>query len=208
MLNEFIYEQKFIAQNQIVAGIDEAGRGALAGPVVAAACILPLQDYSDFGIDDSKKLSPKKRFELYDKISAVAVSAQFAFIDNETIDKINILQSTFKAMEKAVRMLAPEPHHLLIDGNRFKEIGIPYTTIIGGDAKCISIAAASIIAKAARDRWMLETEAQLYPQYHFESNKGYGTKSHIEAIKKYGLCPLHRRTFVKWIMQKDETIFG
>ena len=176
-----------------VAGIDEAGRGPLAGPVVAAAVIFPQNTWID-GVNDSKKLSSSKREELFETIHYYATSVGVGIVEHSTIDQINILQATMKAMEEAVAKLSPTPHHLLVDGPHYRLDGIPCTTIIDGDAQCFSIAAASIVAKVTRDRIMLKYNEQ-FPQYGFAKHKGYGTKEHIEAIKKFGLCEIHRRSF-------------
>lgn len=177
-----------------VAGIDEVGRGPLAGPVVASCVILP-KDCQILGINDSKKLSAKKREELFDIIYEKAIAIGIGIVDNNVIDEINILQATFKAMTNAIANVDIRPEHILVDGNyTIPDIGIPQTAIIKGDAKSISIGAASIVAKVTRDRMMIEYSKD-YPYYGFESNVGYGSKAHIEAIKKYGLCPLHRKTF-------------
>jgi len=206
-LPDFFYERKFHRENIIVAGIDEAGRGAIAGPVVAAAVILPQKGIQDIGINDSKKLTPGKREQFYNIFKELKISVGIGIIDNIRIDKINILQSTFEAMRIAVEGLKQKPGHLLIDGNRFKDIGIPFTTIIGGDSKSLSIAAASIIAKVTRDRWMIEKADKLYPKYGFTKHKGYGTKKHIEAVENNGLCPLHRKTFLRKYSSDELTLF-
>jgi len=192
----FKLERKYWKKNLIVAGIDEAGRGCLAGPVVAAAVIFKDTTVADIGINDSKILSPQKREKLYDIIKESALSYAVAFVDNRTIDKINILNATFKAMNKAIDKLSIMPDHLLIDGNRFRGGYLPYSTIIGGDSISISIAAASILAKVERDRYMIKAHKK-YPQYMFEKNKGYGTKQHFEMLKEHGYCDLHRLTFLK-----------
>ena len=176
-----------------VAGIDEAGRGPLAGPVVASAVIFP-KNVSIAGVNDSKKLSSTKREELYEVIHNQAISIGIGIVEHSTIDQINILQATMKAMEEAVAKLFPAPHHLLVDGPHYRRDGIPCTTIIDGDAQCFSIAAASIVAKVTRDRIMLKYNEQ-FPQYGFAKHKGYGTKEHLEAIRKFGLCEIHRRSF-------------
>ena len=176
-----------------VAGIDEAGRGPLAGPVVAAAVIFP-HNISIDGVNDSKKLSAQKREALFEIIHRHALSVGIGIVEHSTIDKINILQATLQAMEEAVAQLSPAPHHLLVDGQHYRREGIPCTTIIDGDAQCFSIAAASIIAKVTRDRMMLQYDKQ-FPNYGFARHKGYGTKEHLEAIRKHGLCEIHRRSF-------------
>ncbi len=177
-----------------VAGVDEAGRGPLAGPVVAAAVILPHELYIT-GVKDSKRLSPEQRDCLYDGIVSRAVAIGTGVVDHEQIDRVNILQATFQAMRLALQALTVHPGHVLVDGNRFVEYDIPWTAIIDGDAICHTISAASIIAKVTRDRIMLEYD-NLYPGYGFARNKGYGTLEHRTAIQRLGTCPIHRRTFV------------
>lgn len=178
-----------------VCGIDEAGRGPLAGPVCAAACILP-QDLQIEGLNDSKKLSAKKREALYDIITKQAIAWAVCLIDEARIDEINILQATFEAMRGAVGKLSVLPDYCLVDGNRDPGLGLPTLTVVKGDAKCATVAAASILAKVTRDRLMVEYDGQ-YPGYGFAVHKGYGTKAHYAAIDKLGLCPIHRRTFLK-----------
>ncbi len=187
------YERKY-SQYTYICGIDEVGRGPLAGPVVAGAVILP-KDCNILYINDSKKLSEKKREELYDCIMENAIAASVGFASVERIDEINILQATYEAMREAVSKLAVLPDILLNDAVTIPEITIPQVPIIKGDAKSISIGAASIIAKVTRDRLMVEYDA-IFPEYGFASNKGYGSSQHIEAIKKYGPCPIHRKTFI------------
>ncbi len=178
-----------------VCGIDEAGRGPLAGPVCAAACILP-QDLQIEGLNDSKKLSAKKREALYDVITEQAIAWAVCLIDEARIDEINILQATFEAMRGAVRKLSVLPDYCLVDGNRDPGLGLPTLTVVKGDAKCATVAAASILAKVTRDRLMVKYDG-LYPGYGFAVHTGYGTKAHYAAIDKLGLCPIHRRTFLK-----------
>ena len=177
---------------KLIAGIDEVGRGPLVGPVVTAAVILPA-NYYDERINDSKKISEKKREELYDVIMQNAISVGIGMSSNEVIDEINILEATKRAMIEAVNNLSIKPEHLLIDAVKL-DIDIPSTSIIKGDAKSQSIAAASIIAKVTRDRMMVELD-KLHPEYDFKHNKGYGTKKHIEALFKYGALKEHRCTF-------------
>lgn len=177
---------------EYIAGIDEVGRGPLVGPVVTAAVILP-RDFYDERINDSKKLTEKKRELLYDVIMENAVSVGIGISSEDVIDEINILEATKKAMIEAVNNLNVKPEHLLIDAVKLN-IDIPQTSIIKGDAKSESIAAASIIAKVTRDRMMIELD-KLHPEYDFKHNKGYGTKKHIEAIEKYGIIKEHRKTF-------------
>lgn len=176
-----------------VAGVDEAGRGPLAGPVVAAAAIFPMDTFIP-EVNDSKQLTPEQREELYLRIMNEAIAVGVGVVDHRTIDEINILNATFKAMHEAVKLLSIGPAHLLIDGNRFTDMGIPYTTIVSGDALSFSIAAASIVAKVTRDRMMMEYDA-LYPGYGFASHKGYATPRHREAIARLGFCEIHRRSF-------------
>ncbi len=184
-----------------IAGIDEVGRGPLIGPVVTAAVILPV-DYFDERIQDSKKLTEKKRELLYDVIMENALSVGIGMSSNEVIDEINILVATKKAMIEAVNNLSIKPEHLLIDAVKL-DIDIPQTSIIKGDAKSLSIAAASIIAKVTRDRMLIELDKK-HPEYDFKHNKGYGTKKHIEAINKYGILKEHRKSFepIKSIVEK------
>ncbi len=190
------YEEELYAGGiRYIAGIDEVGRGPLAGPVVAAAVILP-SDFDILGVDDSKKLSEKKREELYTLITKYAVSYSIGIIDNFTIDEINILEATKLAMKQAVEKLETKPEYILIDALTLKGIDVPQRGIIKGDSLSVSIAAASIVAKVTRDRLMTEFHRQ-YPQYAFDQNKGYGTKIHYEGIHCHGLCSLHRRSFLK-----------
>lgn len=176
----------------LIAGVDEVGRGPLVGPVVCAAVILP-KDFFDERINDSKKLTEKKRELLYGVIYENAISVGIGMCTNEEIDEINILEATKKAMKEAINNLSVKPEHVLIDAVKL-DIDIPSTSIIKGDAKSESIAAASIIAKVTRDRMLVELD-KLHPEYDFKHNKGYGTKKHIEAIYKYGVLKEHRKTF-------------
>ncbi len=193
------YEHAAAAEGyRLVAGVDEAGRGPLAGPVFAAAVILKEGAVID-GINDSKKLSEKKREELFEKIKENAVAYSVYSADEKTIDDVNILNATYMAMNGAVDGLAVMPDFVLIDGNSIKNMQTPHRTVVKGDAKSISIAAASILAKVSRDRFMAEM-AEKYPEYGFEKHKGYGTKAHNEAILKYGPSPIHRRTFLKKLL--------
>ena len=179
-----------------VAGVDEVGRGPLAGPVVAAAVILP-HDFDVLGVDDSKKLSAKKREELYEIIRDRALAFSLGWADPGVIDEINILEATKQAMMQAVQGLAIRPDHVLIDGNfTVRAMDLPQTAIVKGDSHSVSIAAASILAKVTRDRYMAEMDA-VYPGYAFASNKGYGTAAHYEGLKTLGSTPIHRRTFIK-----------
>lgn len=195
-VNMWEYESKCLDQGyQLIAGIDEAGRGPLAGPVCAAAVILPA-NVEIPGLNDSKKLSDKRRRELVPVIKETALAYGIAFADEKEIDEINILQATFLAMERAIAQLKIKPDYLLIDGNRQKDFGIPAETVVKGDSLSASIAAASVLAKVTRDDLMLEM-AEKYPQYSFEIHKGYGTKAHYCALREHGPCPLHRMTFLK-----------
>ena len=180
---------------EVVCGIDEAGRGPLAGPVYAAAVILPRGHIVE-GVNDSKKISEKKRDMLYDKIIEECVDYSIGIATEKEIDEINILQATFLAMRRAVEGLSVKPDIALIDGNKTPNLDIEQRAIIKGDSKSANISAASIIAKVSRDRYMLEM-AEKYPEYQFEKHKGYGTKLHYEMIEKYGVSPIHRITFLK-----------
>lgn len=180
---------------QVICGVDEAGRGPLAGPVCAAAVILP-EDYEIPDLNDSKQLSDKKRRELYPIIKEEAVAYGIAFVDEKLIDEINILNATFLAMKQAIEQLETRPDLALIDGNRVADFGVEAIPVVKGDSKVASIAAASILAKVARDDLMEEMAGE-YPEYGFEVHKGYGTKRHYAAIEQYGMCPIHRRTFLK-----------
>ncbi len=182
---------------RLVAGADEVGRGPLAGPVVAAAVILPLEEEKRIlGIDDSKKLSKKKREALAEKIKESAVAYAIEEVDEETIDKINILQATRLAMKRAIEKLSPRPDFVLTDGNMTLDISAPQESVVKGDAKIASIGAASILAKVYRDA-LMEKYAETFPYYGFDRNAGYGTRAHIEAIREMGICTIHRRTFIK-----------
>lgn len=185
---------------QAICGIDEAGRGPLAGPVCAAAVILPFGCTIE-GLNDSKKLTEKKREQLFDTIQEQALAYAIALVDHETIDRINILEATYLAMQQAVEGLYPAADYALVDGNRSKGLTIPHQCVVGGDAKSPSIAAASILAKVTRDRLMLEQDA-LYPAYGFAKHKGYGTKAHYQAILEHGPSPIHRMTFLKKFYDK------
>ena len=180
----------------LICGVDEAGRGPLAGPVCAAAVILP-PDLELEGLNDSKKLSEKRREALYPLICEQALAYGIAFASEQEIDELNILQATFLAMRRAVGQLGQKPDLALVDGNREPDFGdIPVRTIIKGDSRSANIAAASILAKVTRDRFMLEQDAA-YPQYGFAVHKGYGTQKHYAALREFGPCPIHRRSFLK-----------
>ncbi len=184
----------------VICGIDEAGRGPLAGPVFAAAVILP-EGLEDLGINDSKKLTEKKRDQLFDVIKEKAIAYSIASASEKEIDEINILNATFLAMKRAVEGLSLRPEIALVDGNRKPGTGIEEITLVKGDAKSISIAAASILAKVSRDRYLLELDKE-YPQYQFARHKGYPTALHYEMIKKYGISPVHRLSFLKNLNEK------
>ena len=179
----------------VICGVDEAGRGPLAGPVCAAAVILP-ENVEIPGLNDSKKLSDKRRRELFPQIKEKALAYGIAFASHEEIDEINILQATYLAMQRAIDQLEGKAELALIDGNRAKDFGLPVKTVVHGDSLSASIAAASILAKVTRDDYMVKM-AEEYPQYGFEIHKGYGTKAHYEALRQYGPCPIHRSTFLK-----------
>jgi ribonuclease HII len=198
---DFFYENNMkIAGLAPVCGIDEAGRGPLAGPVCAAAVILP-ESAQLPGLNDSKKLSAKKRDELFELITNGAIAYGVGWADEAEIDRFNILQATFMAMRRAVEQLEVKPQAALVDGNRDPKLEIPALCVVGGDGKSPSIAAASILAKVSRDRLMLELDSR-YPQYMFAKHKGYPTRLHYEMILKYGVCPVHRKSFLKNLDQK------
>lgn len=198
------YSYEIQAHNEgfsVVCGVDEAGRGPLAGPVFAGAVILP-ENYTHEILNDSKKLSEKKRDLVYDDIIKDAVSWSVGIATEKEIDEINILNATFLAMKRAVEGLNIKPDLAFIDGNRYPNTGVKEVTIVKGDSKCMSVAAASIIAKVSRDRFMLQM-AEKYPQYQFEKHKGYGTKLHYEMIEQFGVSEIHRRTFLKNILGEN-----
>ena len=179
----------------LICGVDEAGRGPLAGPVCAAAVILP-EGYEIPGLNDSKQLTDKKRRELFPIIKEQAIAYGISMVDEKIIDEINILNATFQAMHEAIAQLEPKPDLALIDGNRVTDFGVEAMAVVKGDARDASIAAASILAKVTRDMYMEEID-QEYPQYGFAVHKGYGTRRHYDAIREYGMCPIHRQTFLK-----------
>ena len=195
VLKEF--ENKLYSEGlKYIAGIDEAGRGPLAGPVVVGIAIMKPDSFIE-GVNDSKKISEKKRELLYEQITNEAIDWSVGIVDQNEIDEINILNATKKALHMAITNLKIKPDRILVDAlEHIDTCGIPYTSIIKGDAKVYSISAASIIAKVTRDRMMKEYD-EIYPEYGFAGHKGYGTAKHIQAIKAYGPCPLHRKTFVK-----------
>lgn len=195
-----IEEEIYNTGVETICGIDEAGRGPLAGPVVVAAVIMPRDSFIE-GVNDSKKVSEKKRELLYDLITKEAIAWGVGIIDQKKIDRINILNATKEGLTTAIKNLEVKPDRIIVDALKgIDTLGIPYTSIIKGDAKCYSIAAASIIAKVTRDRIMRQWD-EIYPQYGFEKHKGYGTAMHMQAIREYGLCPLHRRSFTKNIVK-------
>lgn len=200
MLPDLSFEKEFWGFGRLVAGVDEAGRGALAGPVVAAAVVYPLGFEPDFEVYDSKTISARKREKLYEQITSACLAWAVGKADAEEIDSINILRATFRAMKIAIKNIAHLEPFCLIDGNRFDDGGIPHKTIVDGDARCFSIASASIVAKVERDRWMVDIAHKLYPDYGFDHNKGYGTKQHIEKILEHHTTPLHRKTYLSKIM--------
>ena len=188
------YERIYSDSCRYICGIDEVGRGPLAGPVVASAVILPKDTYYMY-LNDSKKVTEKRREKLYDEITESAISWSVGVISPEVIDEINILQATYKAMQQAIAGLSVRPDIILVDAVTIPDIDIPQKGIIKGDAKSVSIAAASIVAKVYRDRMMYEYD-KIYPEYMFAKNKGYGTKAHMDALRSIGMSPIHRRSFV------------
>ena len=200
-MDKLTYEKELLKKGcKYICGVDEVGRGPLAGPVVCAAVIMPLEDIIE-GVDDSKKLTAKKREVLAEEIKKRAVSLNISLVEPQVIDEINILEATKLCMKKAVEGLSVKPDFVITDGNMVLDIPFPQKSIVKGDEKSYTIGAASIVAKVFRDVLMGEL-AVTYPQYGFNENKGYGTKQHVESIKKSGICPVHRRTFVKkWITE-------
>jgi ribonuclease HII len=201
------FERRCRAEGYVrIGGVDEAGRGPLAGPVVAAACILPEGTLFEH-LNDSKQLDPQKRDALFSQITTdPGIEFGLGIVDAPTIDQINILQATFLAMKQAIQSLKQAPDILLIDGNRAPSLSLPFQAIVKGDSKSISIAAASILAKVTRDR-MMEAFAKEWPEYGFEEHKGYGTERHRQALEKYGPCPIHRRSFAPIKQQLDLPLF-
>ena len=194
--NMWQFEEELFAQGyKLVCGVDEAGRGPLAGPVCAAAVILPANLVIP-GLDDSKKLSDKRRRELFPIIKEQAIAYGIGLASHEEIDEINILQATYLAMERALADLAVKPEYVLIDGNRAKDFGLPVKTVVKGDSLSANIAAASVLAKVTRDM-LMEEAAVAYPGYGFEIHKGYGTRAHYDALRTLGACPIHRNSFLK-----------
>ena len=190
-----IEDENYAEGVEVICGVDEAGRGPLAGPVCAAAVILP-PHLRIPGLNDSKKLSDKRRRELFPMICDQALAYGIAFATEQEIDEINILHATFLAMERALAQLKIRPDLVLIDGNRQKDFGLPVKTVVKGDSLSANIAAASVLAKVTRDDFMVR-QAEQFPEYGFEIHKGYGTKAHYAALEQYGPCPIHRKTFLK-----------
>ena len=199
---EMWHYERMYPDREAIGGIDEVGRGPLAGPVVAACVILP-KDCKLLYINDSKQLSEKKREELYDRILEEAVSVGVGVVSHTVIDEINILQATYRAMREAIAMMSVKPDQLLVDAVHIPQVSIPQRGIVKGDAKSISIAAASIVAKVTRDRMMAELDKE-YPGYGFAGNKGYGSAEHIAAIRSMGPCPIHRRSFIHAFVDDPE----
>ena len=197
MLDDSLEQELRKKGYSVICGVDEAGRGPLCGPVFAAACILP-EGYIPEGLNDSKKLSPKKRDQLFDEIKENAISYCIASASVEEIDRLNILEADLLAMRRAIAGLSGTPDLALIDGNIARDFPLPAMAFIGGDAKSPNIAAASILAKVARDRECLELD-KLYPEYGIAKHKGYGTKAHMEALRKYGPTPIHRKLFIRFL---------
>ena len=194
-MSDFVIEEERKAQGFLrIAGVDEAGRGPLAGPVVTAAVVLPPEWPSDIPLDDSKKLSPAVREETYLVIRGIAVAWGMAVIQPDEIDRVNILQATLKGMRQAVSRLSPAADYALVDGNQMPELDIPGEAIVKGDQRSLSIAAASVLAKVVRDR-IMRAYSRRYPEWGFEQHKGYGTRRHLEALERYGRSPIHRASF-------------
>lgn len=199
IMNWLSYEEEAMQKGfRQICGVDEAGRGPLAGPVCAAAVILPPGKLIE-GVNDSKKLTEKKREALFEVIKQKATSYSIAFASVEEIEEMNILNATMLAMKRAVEGLSVPPDYVMIDGNRTPDLSVPCAAIVKGDAKSLAIACASVLAKVSRDRLLYEY-AREYPQYHFDRHKGYGTKAHVEALREFGPCPYHRRSFLKKIL--------
>ena len=201
-MREMFHYERLYPEVNYIGGIDEVGRGPLAGPVVACAVILP-KNCDILYLNDSKQVPEKKREELYDEIMAKAVSVGIGCVSHTVIDEINILQATFEAMRQAIASMPMKPEHLLVDAVHIPDITIPQRGIIKGDAKSASIAAASIVAKVTRDRMMVELDAK-YPGYGFAKNKGYGSPEHIAALRQFGPCEIHRRSFIGGILGERE----
>lgn len=197
------FEEKFAADGYAaICGVDEAGRGPLSGPVFAAACILPMR-LDIPGLNDSKKLTPKKRETLYDLICREAIAYAVAFATPEEIDRMNILNADMLAMRRAIEALPVRADFALVDGNVVRDFPIPAYAVIKGDSRSSSIAAASILAKVSRDRQCVEDD-RLYPAYGFAQHKGYGTRAHMDALRRYGPCPIHRRSFLRFLDEHEK----
>lgn len=205
-MKDWLFYEKEYNRNgyKLICGIDEAGRGPLAGPVCAAAVILKIGEYIE-GVNDSKKLTSKTRERLFEVIKSKAVSYNVCFASEKEVDEINILNATYLAMKRAVKGLDLVPEVILVDGNRMPDFGIPAKTIVKGDNLSLSIACASILAKVTRDNFMIELSKQ-YPDYEFERHKGYGTKLHMEKIREFGISPVHRISFLKGVLNKDDKL--
>jgi len=205
-MNFNIDELTILDKDKLVAGIDEVGRGCLAGPVVAAVVVID-KNFDIFDVEDSKIINKEKREILFNKIINRSIECKVSFVDNYEIDSINILSATFKAMNNAILNLKTKPFFYFIDGNKFNGNIENYATKIKGDANFVSIASASIIAKVSRDNWMIEYAAKVFPEYNFEIHKGYPTKLHFERIEKYGICEIHRKTFLKKYCIRKKQLF-
>lgn len=204
---DFSIESTLLPQYDVIAGIDEAGRGALAGPVVAAAVIIGNTKIDDLDINDSKKLSIKKREAIYSELMNREINYGVGIVDNHTIDEIDILNATNLAFQRAIDNLKTKPDYLLVDGNCYRNKGIEYQLVVKGDSRSLSIATASIIAKVTRDNLMTEF-AQSYPEYDFTKNKGYGTKKHFDMLKKNGISDIHRKTFLIKFAYRESELFA
>ncbi len=205
-MNFNIDELTILDQDKLVAGIDEVGRGCIAGPVVAAVVVID-KNFDIFDVEDSKIINREKREILYNKIINRSIEYKVSFVDNYEIDIINILSATFKAMNNAIDSLFNKPSFYFIDGNKFNGKINNYATKIKGDANFVSIASASIIAKVSRDNWMNDYASKIYPEYNFEIHKGYPTKLHFERIEKYGICEIHRKSFLKKYFMRKKQLF-
>lgn len=205
-MNFNIDELTILDQDKLVAGIDEVGRGCIAGPVVAAVVVID-KNFDIFDVEDSKIINREKREILYNKIINRSIEYKVSFVDNYEIDIINILSATFKAMNNAIDNLHNKPYFYFIDGNKFKGNINNYATKIKGDSNFVSISSASIIAKVSRDNWMIDYASKIFPEYNFEIHKGYPTKLHFERIEKYGICDIHRKTFLKKYFMRKKQLF-
>lgn len=205
-MNFNIDELTILDDNKLIAGIDEVGRGCLAGPVVAAVVVID-KNFDIYDVKDSKKISKEKRAILYNKIINRSIEYKVSFVDNYEIDNINILSATFRAMNNAILSLKNKPFFYFIDGNKFNGNIENYATKIKGDANFVSIASASIVAKVSRDNWMIDYASKIFPEYNFEIHKGYPTKLHFERIEKFGICDIHRKTFLKKYLIRKKQLF-